>query len=99
MADPRISFRKRAAVCPVYLWDDTDAMGKFLWGGDGFGGTVRDFGRPVGQTWVGIGVGAHPWPQSTVAPGKPCNSRCGASHPEEAGEHFEVLHLSAPTGV
>jgi hypothetical protein len=130
---------------PFYLWDDTDAMGKFLWGGDGFGGIVRDFGRPVGQTWVGIGVGAGPDahaipraatklttllgkfadPQEVVEASRAALSaqllRPGVHssvaaidprtwetvqftlwsepHPKEAGEHFEVLHLSAPTGV
>ncbi|HEY0259031.1 MAG TPA: DUF4865 family protein [Lacisediminihabitans sp.] len=41
---------------PFYLWDDTDAMGAFLWGGKGFGGIVTDFGRPVVQTWAGVDV-------------------------------------------
>jgi hypothetical protein len=41
---------------PFYLWDDTAAMGSFLWGGRGFGGIVSDFGRPTVQTWTGVGV-------------------------------------------
>jgi hypothetical protein len=42
------------AYAPFYLWDDVDAMGSFLWGGRGFGGILRDFGRPTVQTWAGI---------------------------------------------
>ncbi|WP_028938204.1 DUF4865 family protein [Pseudonocardia spinosispora] len=38
---------------PFYLWRDTAGTAGFLWRGDGFGGIVRDFGRPVVRTWVG----------------------------------------------
>ena len=40
---------------PFYLWRDTAAMAAFHWGGQGFSGIVRDFGRPVVRTWVGGG--------------------------------------------
>jgi hypothetical protein len=40
---------------PFYLWTDAAAAASFLFGGDGFGGIVRDFGRPVVETWVGVG--------------------------------------------
>lgn len=45
---------------PFYVWNETDAMAKFLWGGDGFGSIVTDFGRPVGQTWIVLGTGDGP---------------------------------------
>ncbi|WP_210509220.1 DUF4865 family protein [Naasia sp. SYSU D00057] len=38
---------------PFYLWSDTAGAASFLWGGDGFGGIVRDFGRPAVHTWIG----------------------------------------------
>jgi hypothetical protein len=41
------------AYAPLYLWTDEAAAAKFLWGGDGFGGIVRDFGRPRVRTWIG----------------------------------------------
>ncbi len=41
------------AYAPLYLWVDDAAAGRFLWGGDGFGGIVRDFGRPTVRTWLG----------------------------------------------
>jgi len=43
----------RSAYAPLYLWTDEAAAGRFLWGGDGFGGIVRDFGRPCVRTWLG----------------------------------------------
>ncbi|GGF30261.1 DUF4865 family protein [Subtercola lobariae] len=45
---------------PFYLWNAPLAAGTFLWGGDGFGNIVRDFGRPVAQTWVGAGFARGP---------------------------------------
>ncbi|MGW1077503.1 DUF4865 family protein [Streptomyces sp. NPDC002537] len=45
---------------PFYLWDDTAAMGRFLVGGGGFQGIVRDFGRPVVQHWMGVATEAGP---------------------------------------
>ena len=50
--------RERAAGSPVnqyapfYLWNDTGAMGQFLFGGGGFQNIVRDFGRPVVRHWT-----------------------------------------------
>jgi hypothetical protein len=41
------------AYAPLYLWTDEAAAGRFLWGGDGFSGIVRDFGRPRVRTWIG----------------------------------------------
>ncbi|RJL31967.1 DUF4865 family protein [Bailinhaonella thermotolerans] len=52
--------RERAAGSPVnqyapfYLWDDTGGMNRFLWGGAGFAGIVRDFGRPAVHHWTGV---------------------------------------------
>lgn len=37
---------------PFYLWADASAAADFLWHGTGFGGIVRDFGRPEVRTWV-----------------------------------------------
>jgi hypothetical protein len=45
---------------PFYVWHDPDAMGRFLWGGDGFGGIVRDFGRPSAPTWIVLAAGQGP---------------------------------------
>ena len=38
---------------PFYLWADAAGAASFLWAGDGFGGIVRDFGRPAVRTWIG----------------------------------------------
>lgn len=38
---------------PFYLWNDPAAMARFHWRGEGFGGIVRDFGRPRVRTWIG----------------------------------------------
>lgn len=40
------------AYAPFYLWNDASAAAEFLWGGGGFDGIVRDFGRPTVYTWV-----------------------------------------------
>ncbi|NUU07892.1 DUF4865 family protein [Leifsonia sp. C5G2] len=40
---------------PFYLWREPAALAAFHWGGQGFSGIVRDFGRPVVRTWVGGG--------------------------------------------
>ncbi len=37
---------------PFYIWSDEAAAATFLWGGGGFGGIVRDFGRPRVHTWL-----------------------------------------------
>lgn len=37
-----------------YLWHDTEGMNRFLWGGEGFGGIVRDFGRPTVRSWIAV---------------------------------------------
>ncbi len=41
---------------PFYLWADTAAAGQFHWGGTGFSGIVRDFGRPAVLTWLPVAV-------------------------------------------
>ncbi|MFD6295767.1 DUF4865 family protein [Streptomyces sp. NPDC060235] len=38
---------------PFYLWNTTEGMNSFLWGG-AFQGLVNDFGRPVVQHWTGL---------------------------------------------
>lgn len=39
---------------PFYLWNDVGAMSRFLVGGGGFQGIVRDFGRPAVRQWTGV---------------------------------------------
>jgi hypothetical protein len=51
---------------PFYVWDDTDAMTRFLVGGGGFGGIVEDFGRPAVRHWTG--VASLPGPARTAVP-------------------------------
>jgi hypothetical protein len=46
----------RNQYAPFYVWSDVDAMARFLWGGGGFTGIVRDFGRPTVRHWT---VAAH----------------------------------------
>jgi hypothetical protein len=43
------------AYAPFYLWRDPAALAAFHWGGQGFSGIVRDFGRPAVRTWIGGG--------------------------------------------
>jgi hypothetical protein len=38
---------------PFYLWADAAGAASFLWSGVGFTAILRDFGRPVVQTWIG----------------------------------------------
>lgn len=38
---------------PFYLWADAAGAASFLWSGVGFAAILRDFGRPVVQTWIG----------------------------------------------
>ncbi|SMD26181.1 protein of unknown function [Kibdelosporangium aridum] len=42
------------SYAPFYVWNDVGGMGRFLWGGGGFQGIVRDFGRPVVRHWTGV---------------------------------------------
>jgi hypothetical protein len=50
---------------PFYLWADPTGAASFLWSGAGFHAILRDFGRPVVQTWVGGTVHQTPdWPAS-----------------------------------
>jgi hypothetical protein len=39
---------------PFYLWDNTDGMNRFLWGGAGFAGIIDSFGRPPVHHWTGV---------------------------------------------
>lgn len=41
---------------PFYLWADSLAAADFLWGGQGFDGIVRDFGRPRVHTWTPVSL-------------------------------------------
>jgi hypothetical protein len=48
---------------PFYLWADSAGAASFLWSGAGFTAILRDFGRPVVQTWIGGTVHqASDWP-------------------------------------
>lgn len=38
---------------PFYLWNTTEGMNSFLWGG-AFQGPVDDFGRPAIRQWTGL---------------------------------------------
>jgi hypothetical protein len=51
---------------PFYLWADSNAAARFLWGGEGFDGIVRDFGRPRVRTWVPAAGGAGGCAKSAV---------------------------------
>ncbi|WP_089156919.1 DUF4865 family protein [Micromonospora sp. NBS 11-29] len=51
---------------PFYLWADAAGAASFLWSGAGFTAILRDFGRPVVQTW--IGGTAHQAPRWRTAP-------------------------------
>lgn len=50
---------------PFYLWDDTDGMNRFLWGGAGFGGIIDSFGRPPVHHWTGVAAQSGPAREST----------------------------------
>ncbi|MHB1171917.1 MAG: DUF4865 family protein [Lacisediminihabitans sp.] len=54
MEEPGIHSSSVDQYAPFYGSDDTDGMGAFLWGNNGFGGTVKGFGRPAVQTWAGV---------------------------------------------
>jgi hypothetical protein len=41
---------------PFYLWQSPAGMNRFLWGGGGFQGIVRDFGRPAVRRWAGVAL-------------------------------------------
>ncbi|MFB9473725.1 DUF4865 family protein [Nonomuraea salmonea] len=51
---------------PFYLWNDTGAMARFVFGGGGFQGIVSDFGRPAVLHWTG--VACHAGPARTAPP-------------------------------
>ena len=52
---------------PFYLWNGTAGLGRFLWGGAGFGGIVADFGRPTVRHWIGAAAVAGPAQTDTTA--------------------------------
>lgn len=58
---------RRNQYSPFYLWTDTGAAASFLWGGGGFAGIVRDFGRPIVSTWLGVDVRRGPAYGSSAA--------------------------------
>jgi hypothetical protein len=39
---------------PFYLWNDPEAMGRFLWGGGLFTNICAAFGRPPVRHWTGV---------------------------------------------
>lgn len=45
---------------PLYLWNDTGAMARFLLGGGGFERVIRSFGRPGVHHWTGVAAVAGP---------------------------------------
>jgi Domain of unknown function (DUF4865) len=51
---------------PFYLWSDIDAMGRFLWGGAGFGGIIESFGLPIVHHCTGVAF--QPGPASSSSP-------------------------------
>ncbi|TDD73915.1 DUF4865 family protein [Actinomadura darangshiensis] len=51
---------------PFYLWNDTAAMGEFLFGGGGFQGIIRDFGRPTVRHWTSVAT--EPGPARAMPP-------------------------------
>jgi hypothetical protein len=40
---------------PFYLWNDPEAMGRFLWGGGRFTNICTAYGRPSVRHWTGVG--------------------------------------------
>jgi hypothetical protein len=69
---------------PFYVWNDTDAMARFLWGGGGFHGIVTSFGRPAVRQWTGVAF---------------CPGRAIASRPVVATRWSERLEPHTdPTG-
>ena len=39
---------------PFYLWNEPEAMGRFLWGGGFFTAICTSFGRPTVRHWTGV---------------------------------------------
>ncbi|MFC4786323.1 DUF4865 family protein [Nocardioides sp. MAHUQ-72] len=72
------------AYAPLHLWAHEAAIGLFLWGGDGFGGIVRDPGRPAVPTWLGGATG----------PGRPTARCCaGRSRPRTRSRSISTHRL------
>jgi hypothetical protein len=83
------------AYAPFYLWNSEQALAGFHWGGQGFAGIVRDFGRPAVRTWLGGGFhrgpafGAMPaWAVKTLTP-LPADA-----DPQEAAGHAAAAALA-----
>lgn len=53
LIEDRSAGGRRNQYAPFYLWTESRAASGFFWGGGGFGGIVRDFGRPSVATWLG----------------------------------------------
>ena len=45
---------------PFYLWASPEGMNRSFWGGGGFQHIISDFGRPVVQHWIGLGLARGP---------------------------------------
>lgn len=45
---------------PFHLWRDTAAPARFLFGGGGIQGVVRDFGRPTVRHWTAVATATGP---------------------------------------
>lgn len=84
---------------PFYLWTDTAGMSQFLWGGGGFDGIVRDFGRPPVQHWTGARCLPGPTrptaPESATKRIRPLSSGSAAIE----RELDELAHLSQNPAV
>ncbi|MEU6172997.1 DUF4865 family protein [Streptantibioticus parmotrematis] len=74
------------AYAPFYLWHDTAGMNRFLWGGGGFQGIVRDFGRPTVRHWTG--VGHEPGPERAATP------TTAVRHTEPVPEDADLAELA-----
>ncbi|MEE6257792.1 DUF4865 family protein [Plantactinospora sonchi] len=76
---------------PFYLWRDTGEMARFLVGGGGFQGIVRDFGRPAVRHWTGLATVAGAARDSAPR----AASRRLTALPEEADPERTGLGLAA----
>ncbi|MEV8632977.1 DUF4865 family protein [Streptosporangium sp. NPDC051023] len=90
---------------PFYLWHETGAMARFLVGGGGFQGIIRDFGRPAAHHWTGVAAVAGPAraaaPRAasrrlTPLPADPDTTGLGLT--TRIGEEVEELHALARHG-
>jgi hypothetical protein len=82
--------------CPFYVWADTSAMSRFLWGGGGFGGIIASFGRPRVQHWTGISFTTGPAFDATPSLAVKNTRPIGCEEDPEAAVH-EALERAAAT--